>query len=415
MSSTIVSKTAATLKQARENAQALQESEGTLRAYAERLEILHEIDRAILAAQSPQAIAQAALAHLQPLIPSLLSSVMVFDLERQQMRGLITYVRGKRVPELEITFEKLTGFNIAGLVAGQVQSVPDMSQAPTLSPIHQSFYKDGMRSYINVPLLTQGKLVGTLNLGSESPHFFTESRLEIAQEIAASLAIAIHQAHLREQVQQNAVIKSQLLHEVNHRVGNNLMAIIGLLHTERRFAPESAGQIIGPALDRLEQRIAALAEVHKILSANSWAPVNLQELIMRLTRQTLNTLLTTHKFEINVSPTEVSVSPRQANHLALVISELAANVAAHAHTAHTPGHVDVAIEAPDHTIEIIYRDDGPGYPDAILHESRFNVGLYLIQRIVTATLRGRLELRNDNGAVAIIHFERENPADPAVS
>lgn len=136
---------------------------------------------------------------------------------------------------------------------------------------------------------------------------------------------------------------------------------------------------------------------------------------MRLTRQTLNTLLTTHKFEINVSPTRVSVSPRQANHLALVISELAANVAAHAHTAHPPGHVDVAIETPDHTVEIIYRDDGPGYPDAILHERRFNVGLYLIQRIVMATLRGRLELHNDNGAVAIIRFEREDPADPAVS
>jgi len=46
-------------------------AEAALRRYAKRLEILQEIDRAILAAGSPEAIAQAALSHIRQLIPYL--------------------------------------------------------------------------------------------------------------------------------------------------------------------------------------------------------------------------------------------------------------------------------------------------------------------------------------------------------
>lgn len=69
--------------------------------------------------------------------------------------------------------------------------------------------------------------------------------------------------------------------------------------------------------------------------------------------------------------------------------------------------IDVSIAATDRSVEIIYRDNGPGYPEAVLREERFNVGLYLVERIITATLHGRLELCNDNGAVAVIHFDKE--------
>ncbi|HNT76502.1 MAG TPA: histidine kinase dimerization/phosphoacceptor domain -containing protein [Anaerolineae bacterium] len=400
------------LQKNREIAQVLRESDTALRAYADRLKIQHEIDQAILSAQSPQAIAQAALARLQPLIPNLHSSVMVFDVKHQQMTGLVAYARGERAPELETRFDGLEIFNIAGLSAGQTQSVLDMSQAPTLSPIHQYFYDNGMRSYINVPLLTQNELIGTLNVGSETPHFFTATHLEIALEIAASLAVAIHQARLYEQVQHDAMVKSRLLEEINHRVGNNLNAIIGLLHVERHFTPEGTElQRLRHTLEHLEQRIAALGEVHKMLSENSWAPLNLQDLIARLIRQVLNNLPNGHAFKMSVSPTERVVSSRQANQLAFVIAELAANSVAFAWREDAVNHITVHIAEVDNQVEIIYRDDGPGYPDTVLREERFNVGLYLIQRIVTATLHGRVTLLNDNGAVAIIRFEREEPSD----
>lgn len=253
------------LRQIRDSAQALEEKTLALRAYADRLEIEQEIDRAILAAESPRAIAQAALAHLQPLIPNLLSSVIVFDLKQQQMESLVTYARGERVPEMEKIFYEVDAFNIAGLAAGQVQHIPDLSPNMALAPLYQYFYEQGMRSYIHVPLLAQGELVGSLNLGADSPHFFTDTHLEIAQEIATSLAVAMRHAQLYEQVQQNAVTQSHLVEEINHRVGNNLTAIIGLLHIERRFIPEGEmQQKIGATLNRLEQRITALAEVHKM-------------------------------------------------------------------------------------------------------------------------------------------------------
>ena len=51
-----------------------------------------------------------------------------------------------------------------------------------------------------------------------------------------------------------------------------------------------------------------------------------------------------------------------------------------------------------------YRDDGPGWPEAVLRGERPGVGLHLIQASVCSPLRGELTLRNDGGAVADVAF-----------
>ncbi len=68
----------------------------------------------------------------------------------------------------------------------------------------------------------------------------------------------------------------------------------------------------------------------------------------------------------------------------------------------------VAIENHAKHVAIEYRDDGPGYPDALIEGdlSFASVGLELIQGITVQSLGGEIGFRNDHGAVTTVRFEK---------
>jgi len=49
-------------------------------------------------------------------------------------------------------------------------------------------------------MLAQGELIGALNIGFDAPDAFTSEHIEIAQEVSSTLAVAIQQAELYEQI-----------------------------------------------------------------------------------------------------------------------------------------------------------------------------------------------------------------------
>jgi two-component sensor histidine kinase len=109
------------------------------------------------------------------------------------------------------------------------------------------------------------------------------------------------------------------------------------------------------------------------------------------------------------------VSNEQAQHLALVINELTANSIKHALNRQGGIQIKISIAESGSKIRLVYQDDGPGYPEALVAGdfSAANVGFDLILGIVVKSLRGELTLSNDSGAKASIIFEKEvDPGEP---
>ncbi len=188
-------------------------TEEALRRSAKRLETLQEIDRAILVARSPAEIAQAALRHIQQLIPCLRADVVVFDFAKDKAVLMAAHVRGKTEvgTGTHLTLEE---FGMADeLRQGEAQVVDDVRIFPRLPKAIETLGKEGLRSYIKVPLLAQGELIGALNLGSDRPGAFADEHVDIAREVANSLAIAMQQAHLHEQVERHAAELEQRVTE----------------------------------------------------------------------------------------------------------------------------------------------------------------------------------------------------------
>ena len=116
-------------------------AEEALRQYAERLRILHEIDQAILAAWSPEEIAQAACERIRQLVPCQRASIAVFDLEADQAIVLVADVNAESHVETG-TRLPLAAYSALDVVRrGPARYVEDIRALPERPPVVQQLLR----------------------------------------------------------------------------------------------------------------------------------------------------------------------------------------------------------------------------------------------------------------------------------
>jgi len=183
-------------------------SQAALNRYAERLRIQHEIDLSILAARVPETIAVAAIHQIRKLIPYDRAMVLAVD-DLGQIEMLASRSSGETQAIVDTAaYQEL--LEQPTLRKGWVQGAEDLAALSQRTPLQQMLYQAGLRSYVVVPLFIQEDLVGTLNLESGTPQAFTADHIAIAIEVTASLAVAIRQARLYEQAQQEIAERMQI-------------------------------------------------------------------------------------------------------------------------------------------------------------------------------------------------------------
>jgi GAF domain-containing protein/HAMP domain-containing protein/anti-sigma regulatory factor (Ser/Thr protein kinase) len=268
----------------------------------------------------------------------------------------------------------------------------DARHDPTLSAHVQLL----TRALITVPLMVKGKVIGALQAMDTQPDRFNRSDLAVMESLAATAAFAIENARLFNQARHDAEVKSILLREVNHRVKNNLTAIIGLLYAERRHAGMKEQPTFQAIMQDLISRVQGLATVHTLLSASEWAPISLTELTSQIIHSSLRALPSTKHVNVRVSPSEAHIAPDRAASVALILNELATNSLKYAIIDRLVGHIDVRIYADLGETTLIFADDGPGFPADVLQATspRYNVGFHLITSIIEKGLGGTVTLAN---------------------
>ena len=230
---------------------------------------------------------------------------------------------------------------------------------------------------------------------------------KLAKEVAER---RLAEAKTREYAETQAI----LLREVNHRVKNNLVAIISMLHQEEDRAREKGMQEYQTRIQEVVWRVAGLLTVHRLLSSSEWKPLPLNQLCESVIKETLKGLSASRTMHLSVSPSEICVNSDQAHSLAMVLNELSTNSLKYALRERDTASIGVSIRQQDNTIELTYRDDGPGLPEPLLQGdfSDSGIGITLINGLITRNMQGTITLTNDNGAVACITFPATAP-EPA--
>jgi two-component system cell cycle sensor histidine kinase/response regulator CckA len=187
----------------------LKQTEAAVTKYVERLRILHEIDRGLLAAEDLGAIAETAVRSLRGLLGLPRVIVNMFDLAAGEAEWLAAAGRRRiRVrPGVRYPVEPILG-SVAALQRGGNQVV-DLSRLPG-SAEAEALRASGVEVFMVVPMIASGELIGALSFGGESREFSPE-QVSIAQEVAAQLAIALTQARLRELAKQHAAEQATAL------------------------------------------------------------------------------------------------------------------------------------------------------------------------------------------------------------
>jgi PAS domain S-box-containing protein len=364
--------------------------EEELRRYAKRLKILQEIDRSILAAQSPEAIAWAVLSHIQQLVPSVQARVIELDQANQEAVILAFFQNGEpgaaagtRLPiaTLQITED---------LRQGKVHLVPDMT---ILTQPDSTM--TGIRSCMDVPLIAAGSLMGLIRLEADRPRAFTADHINIAREVADQMALAVQQARLHEQIQRHAAEMEQRvaertarLQEINNELESFSFSVSHDLRAPLRGMQGFANALLEDYLDQLDEE--GQEYLQRIVTAGQRMDQLIQDLLAysRLGRAdlrlqpvelsaVLNDVLTQLETELQETKAIVHVAeplPMVTGHHSTLVQVLA-NLVSNAIKfvpAGTQPQVQVWATERDGWIRLAVKDNGIGI-DPEYHERIFRI------------------------------------------
>lgn len=162
-----------------------------------RLEALHAMDVAVLAARSPREIAAVALPPVRRLVGCERASVVVFDEVAGEAEHLavdaaegIGLPTGTRAPLRRHATEE-------SYPPGGVYYNPDLPVPHEGTPPSDGQPSLVLRSAVTAPLFAEGRLIGVFSLASTHPAAFTSEHREIAREVGDQLAVALHDGQLQ--------------------------------------------------------------------------------------------------------------------------------------------------------------------------------------------------------------------------
>jgi signal transduction histidine kinase/CheY-like chemotaxis protein len=406
----------------------------------QRLEALRSLDAGILAARSPGEIARIALTVLKKLVHYWGASVVTLG-EEGSDPVLLEATRG---PD-NVPYAPVDGFTLAsfGLVdeqalrRGELYYVEDVDKAPEMPAVALRLRRDGLRSYLRIPLTVEGKLVGALSLASDQPDYFSPDQISFATSVADRLGMAVQQALLREQIaaqaaelERRVIERTAQLQAVNddlksftytvsHDLRAPLRAINGFAHMfEAEFGGqlgEDAAQLLmrirgaGQRMDALVEDLLKFAQVGT--ASLRRAPVDMTQ----LAREAWTEIGASSKFRFDLGPLPQALADRSL--LKQVWVNLLSNACKYSGKVEEP-RVEVWADvdnggAPVYSV----RDNGAGFDmqyyerlwgvfQRLHSESEFpgtGVGLATVQRVI-ARHGGRVWAQSSPGAGATFHF-----------
>ncbi|MBI3810921.1 MAG: GAF domain-containing protein [Nitrospirae bacterium] len=233
----------------------------------------------------------------------------------------------------------------------------------------QLIAKEGMRSYIVVPIVSQNRTIGTLNLVSRRPQTYSERNLEILVPIAEQVAIAVETVRLFEQTKKLDQLKSDFVSKVSHELRTPLTSIKGFAEillsyqdvdqkTQKEFI-----SIIHEESERLTRLINDILDLSKIESGKTdWHIQSISpfEIVARAAKS-LRALALEKNLPIVIEVPETLPRIRgDADHLIQVLDNLLSNAIKFSNR----GNITIKGARVDAMVRISVQDTGIGIPES---------------------------------------------------
>src|SRR5581483_7987614 len=193
----------------------------------------------------------------------------------------------------------------------------------------------GVKSTINVIIRGEHGPFGVLEVDSRQLRSFGQDDVDFLQNYANLLASAIERAQDHAELAKRAERERMLRHELQHRINNMLTTIRAVA---RRTIARS--QSLDEFAKSFDDRLAAIARTHALLSESEAGAINMREILARE--------LSAHGAVEGQNLTQrgpvLHIPANQVQTLSMAFHELATNAVKHGALSVDNGHIDVSWE-----------------------------------------------------------------------
>lgn len=317
-----------------------------------------------------------------------------------------------------VAFQKLTGYTRSEIIGRNCRFL----QGPETDPEAVGRVREAIKAghAIDVDLLNYRKDGSTFwNALYLSPvrdkegviRFFFASQLNVSDRVEAQNIIHDQKMLVEREVERRTAdlraaleAKTILLHEVDHRVKNNLTMIGSLLRLQVRTIDDPA---IASKLDSMLERVDALAVVHRQLYQSS----DLSRFDIGTFAESLasDVVASSGRSDIllDIEAKPLFVDAANASALGLILNEILTNAIKHAFADGRSGTLSLLIEGGDDYGMIRICDDGPGIPSTAPGKS---IGTSLITRLARQARAEATWTDNTPGTCVTITFPQKDAA-----
>jgi PAS domain S-box-containing protein len=226
-----------------------------------------------------------------------------------------------------------------------------------------NYRKDGTKFW-------NGLHISPVTSTSGELQFFFASQVDVTDRIEAQTVVADQQVWLVREVTRQTLdlreahsAQTMLVHEVDHRVKNNMQMISALLSMQSRAIEDPSARAL---VDSMLQRVEAIGTVQRRLYQSN----NVQQfdlaLFLRDLCKDLIKAFGRSDIELSLDLKPTNVSAQQASPFALMLNEILTNALKHAFPSRRRGTLFIELRNAPELMTIYVSDDGVGMPDARL-------------------------------------------------
>jgi signal transduction histidine kinase len=325
----------------------------------EELRKLQLVTEAALSSRGLEELLDELLIRTRDILEADTCAILLLDVETDELvaraaKGIEEEVEaGVRIP---------VGKGFAGRIAAlrHTVAIEDVDHADVLNPILR---QKGVKSLLGAPLMSRGRVLGVIHVGTLTPRIFTEDETELLELVAERAAQGLERAIVHDELAHLEELQRSFVALASHELRTPASAVYGsaatLYYQRDRLPPEQVDQLIemlytqSDRLARLTEQLLDLSRLDAARVRVKLEPIDVRTQLEALVRSIDAT--EAHAVELQIPRGLTIKTDRDA--LDQIVTNLVIN-------AYRYGSAPVRVEAHagDSHFRLAVDDNGPGVP-----------------------------------------------------